>query len=307
MRVSIQVLNSLHVGWTQFRLDVPEDRIRCIVRSERGDLLSAVEEISQLLRLDYQPFCKCLNIPVIPGSTVKGNVRARIELSFRPRNGQVKSCFVEAGRIDEKQQWRHIGIWGKREKRIVPGRRGKKLAGQCHFDPQRDELQRVCLVCDLFGTTGLASLIRFSDFVGRGTELKEENFEFGLRLETAPANSVFCGKIYFFNLKPEELGLLLLGMGIESGVDGRPVLMGRLKYRDYNRIGQVKYRLDRLELSPLSKELTIEPRLSPGQGLEGEKLGVVATNLVKVAREKFGEELQPVDELEELKKITSRR
>jgi hypothetical protein len=307
MGVSIQVLNSLHVGWIQFRLDVPEDRIRSMVWNERGNLLGAVGTISELLRLDYQPFCKRLDAPVIPGSTVKGNVRARIELSFRPRNEQVRSCFVEAGKINEKQHWRHIGIWGKREERIVPSGRRKELAGQCRFDPRQNELQCVCLVCDLFGTTGLAGLIRFSDFMGRGAELKGEDFEFGLKLETAPVNSVFSGKIDFFNLKPEELGLLLLGMGIESGVDGKPVLMGRLKYRNHNRIGQVKYRLDWLELSPLSKKLTIEPRLSPGQGLEGEKLGILATNLVRVAREKFGEELQPVDEVGELKKISSRR
>jgi hypothetical protein len=280
--VSITTVTDLHVGWVQYRLGVREGETNAVLK-RTGDWARAVEELAKGLRPDYQPFCECGGMPTIPGATVKGNVRSRIELGFREKMGKVRSCFVEAGRGGS---WRHQAIWADviREQR----------PNQCKFDPRKG-INKVCLVCDLFGTTSLAGLVKFSDFVGRDVVLEDRNFDFNMKLKVAPKGSVFRGRIDFFNLGPEELGLLLLGMGMQDGAEGRPVLMGRLKYRHHDRIGQVRYRLDTIRLSELSKGLLLEA-VKPGEEVEGAK---VAGGLIECARSKY-EDFQVVDEVKKL-------
>ena len=280
--VSITALTDLHIGWVQFRLGVKEGEATAVLK-RTGDWRRAVEELAKGLKLDHQPFCECGGIPTIPGATAKGNVRSRIEFGFREKMGRVRSCFVAGG---GRGSWRHRAIWADviREQR----------PDQCKFDP-REGMDKVCLVCDLFGTTSLAGLVKFSDLVGRDTVLEDRNFDFNMKLKVAPKGSVFRGRIDFFNLRPEELGLLLLGMGMQDGAEGRPVLMGRLKYRHHDRIGQVRYRLDTIRLSELSKGLLLEA-VKPGEEVEGAK---VAGELIECARSKY-EDFQVVDEVKKL-------
>jgi hypothetical protein len=280
--VSITALKDLHIGWVQSRLGVKEGEATAML--ERiGDWTRTVEELAKGLKLDYQPFCECGGMPTIPGATVKGNVRSRIELGFRENMGRVRSCFVEAGR---EGSWRHRAIWADviREQR----------PNQCKFNP-REGMDKVCLVCDLFGTTSLAGLVKFSDFMGRDTVIQDRDFEFNMKLRVAPKGSVFRGRIDFFNLRPEELGLLLLGMGMQNGAEGKPVLMGRLKYRYHDRIGQVKYRLETIRLSELSKDALLGV-VRAGEEVEGAK---VAGELIRCARNAY-EDFQPIDEVERL-------
>jgi hypothetical protein len=84
-------------------------------------------------------------------------------------------------------------------------------------------------------------------------------------------------------------------MGMQDGAEGRPVLMGRLKYRHHDRIGQVRYRLDTIRLSELSKGLLLEA-VKPGEEVEGAK---VAGGLIECARSKY-EDFQVVDEVKKL-------
>jgi hypothetical protein len=282
--VSITALTDLHIGWVQFRLGVKEGEATALLK-RTGDWRRAVEELAKGLRLDYQPFCECGGIPTIPGATVKGNVRSRIELGFRETMGKVRSCFVAGG---GRGSWRHRAIWADviREQR----------PDQCKFDPR--ERMEVCLVCDLFGTTSLAGLVKFSDFVGRDVVLEDRNFDFNMKLKVAPKGSVFRGRIDFFNLRPEELGLLLLGMGMQDGAEGRPVLMGRLKYRHYDRIGQVRYRLEKIRLSELSKE-SLPGIVYPVREVEGSQ---IVGKLIDLARSHYGD-FQPVDEVKKLAEV----
>ncbi len=284
--VSIKAVTDLHVGWVQFRLGVSEEEVTAVLR-RTGDWIKAVNELARSLKLDYQPFCECGGVPTIPGATVKGNVRSRIELGFREKDGRVRSCFVEAG--GGRGSWRHQKIWEE----VIR----KQRPNQCEFKPQLG-IDKVCLICDLFGTTSLAGLVRFSDFAGPDVILAEEDFDFNIKLKVAPKNSIFRGRIDFFNLKPEELGLLLLGMGMEGGAEGRPVLMGRLKYRHYDRIGQVKYGLERVRLSEISKGHLFGV-VHPGEEVDGTK---VAGELINRARDVY-KDFQPVDEVKNLAEV----
>ncbi len=308
LEILIKVSKGLHVGsGKKTFLKIEEDKLKATVekygeRSER-----AIEALMFLgLTQDILPFCESGGRPVIPGSSVKGNVRARLELSFRGKGGKVRSCFVDAGR--GRRSWRHEGIWGERirEIRKVPVERDKKEERQCQFKPESRELNKVCLLCDLFGTTGLMGRLGFSDFIGDSVQLEDREFSYGMKLMVAPDESVFKGKVTFLNLQPEELGLLLLGMGLEKERTGRLVLMGRLKYREP--IGKIKYHVESLYLSPLSTPLNVgKITVQPGQSVNTPILDQLVFQLISLAKSKFGDEIEVIDEVKRLDQIQLRR
>ncbi|MDW8360483.1 MAG: RAMP superfamily CRISPR-associated protein [Candidatus Caldarchaeum sp.] len=225
--------------------------------------------------------------PVIPGSSVKGNVRARMELSFIPKEGRVRSCLSVGGGMPSFG--RHGKIWSKgleydRDFKCPP--RGRFM---------------VCLMCDIFGTKGLASLLEFSDFVGERVSLQPVSDGYGMKLMAAPPGSAFTGEISFRNLSESELGLVLFrGLAIGDDGVGKPVLLGRLKYRGKlggKVFGRVKYQLNSLKLSTLSQPL---PTLKPGETASGAKLQTVVKTLVDSAKSEFSGEYYLTDEVQPL-------
>ncbi|MDJ0274093.1 MAG: RAMP superfamily CRISPR-associated protein [Aigarchaeota archaeon] len=273
----------LHVGSGLERLEIPPaDRLKEELR--RYGWNAAVERLSREISRGFMEMVLVNGRPCVPGSSVKGNVRSRIELSIVARNGAVRSCYVRASPpqlASDRRAWRHRAIWGNEVLREDRGPPCDLTRGSS-----------VCLVCDLFGTAGLKGLIEFGDFVGEDVELEPVEGQFGLKLMAAKPGSQFIGNVSFTNLRPWELGLLLFGMGIRNGPVGEQVLLGRLKYVGAigNRpIGRVRYVLDAIELSQYSEPLF---DLKPGQVRSGESLSGVIVKLMEELRKEMGEELR---------------
>lgn len=283
LRVRIRSEGYLHVGTGLERLELPPaEQLEEELRRQGWD--RTVERLAQTVSRGFMEMTTVAGKPCVPASSVKGNVRSRIELSLIGRNGEVRSCFIRASPpqlAGGRRAWRHRAIWGDevlREDRGYP----------CDLT-RGDE---VCLVCNLFGTAGLKGLIEFSDFVGDNVVLEPVEGEFGIKLMAARPGSEFTGTVSFSNLRPWELGLLLFGMGIRNGPVGEQVLLGRLKYVGTiggRPIGRVRYVLDSVRLSPLSDPLH---EVRPGQEVSGEGLRRLVPWLLAEVRRELGEELR---------------
>ncbi|WP_288104685.1 RAMP superfamily CRISPR-associated protein, partial [Thermofilum sp.] len=83
----------LHVGSGLQRIVVDEEELRkrASGAKNRAELEKLVQELSGKIELDYAELVMVGGKPVIPGSSVKGNVRSRIELSLKPKNGKIRS------------------------------------------------------------------------------------------------------------------------------------------------------------------------------------------------------------------------
>lgn len=280
----------IHIGSSPILFTVNEGLLSKLIKSGKRDIKSMLQTV------DFKEVMQ-FNIsggkPIIPGSSVKGNIRSRLELSFRSKNGYVRSCFIRASPPlkheipKSKHGWRHFKIWGK----VLFEERGPP----CDLT----RMDRVCLICDLFGTAGLKSLIDFSDFVceSRAKDVLEElNLEYGMKLQAVKPNTKFNGRILFQNLKPAELGLLFFGMKI-----GKSVLLGRLKYRHKvsGRIfGRARYQIDAIEFLRESQGLEVRGlRIKGGDRVEGAELTKLVEELKLLANEEFKGEIIDVDEV----------
>lgn len=281
----------IHVGSSSsilFTLD--ESSLVKLIKGGKRDVKSLLQvtKFMEVMRFNVSD-----GRPVIPGSSIKGNIRSRIELSLRPRDGYVRSCFIRARPplihepLKGTSGWRHFRIWGE----VLFEERGPP----CDLT----RMDRVCLVCDLFGTAGLKSLIEFSDFVGEGYTkdvLEVLSLEHGMKLEAAKPGTKFNGRIVFQNLKPVELGLLFVGMKI-----GKSVLLGRLKYRHKvsgRAFGKAKYEIKAIELLGESQGLEVQGlRVRGGERIEGAELTKLIESLKSLANEEFKGEIVDVDEV----------
>jgi CRISPR/Cas system CSM-associated protein Csm3 (group 7 of RAMP superfamily) len=286
----------LHVGTgtLRFKIGLSEGEMWSLLKRfglERTAYLYSQEIVKGI---DFSQMPSSQDRPIIPGSTVKGNVRARLELSFRAIDGKVRVCFVRASKPESaalRKAWRHRKIWGD----VLRENRGPC----CDHTKGRP----VCLLCDVFGATGLAGLVSFEDFTDRDVVLEQIEGEYGIKLMAAPPGSEFIGSIHFTNLREEELGLLMLGMGLDGSKEGRPVLLGRLRYVGKiggKTIGRVRYSIRRLVLSPLSQPYQ---DLNPGSSAEGDILDQLVGSLSSKARDIFGRELDLVDEVKALESL----
>jgi len=297
------VSSYLHVGTGAPRLMIDEARLKQLSGSarSRNQLMKVVEELSQEIQLDYAYFASVKGAPVVPGGSLKGNVRARLELSLAPGEGCIRSCLIRASRGPLEPPppgghgWRHFRVWSEAL--------GFAREPACDYTEGQGE---VCLLCDLFGTAGLQGLVAFGDLVGERVQLKPIDLSTGERLLVAPPNSAFSGPATFANLRPWELGLLLYGMGLRDSRLGRPVLFGKMKYRrppGYV-FGVVRYEVDQLELAPFSQPLEVEGlSVRPGSRAEGKTLDGLIHALVGAARAKLDGELLDVDEVSRLEQL----
>jgi len=298
MHITLTSLQYLHVGSGE-ELKIEESKVCEISKKVREPNLVKSEIQRQIQYLSA--FSSVNDSLVIPGSTVKGNVRSRLELSFKSVNGKVDSCFLKASALKSEplegaHGWRHYRLWKDR----VAEDRGPPC------DYTRSE--PVCLICNLFGTNGLRGLVEFSDLTLEHDGREILDLPYNMRLEAARPGSVFKGFINFFNVTPGELGLILIGMGLIEKSRGRPVLLGRLKYRKEvggKKFGRVVYAVDSIELSRYSKPLHIDSSilLEPSQNVSGERLEKMVSQLTNYALRRYPG-LDIIDEVEALERTT---
>ncbi len=282
----------LHVGAGTLRLSMEKEYVeQLLTHAElRRDLERVVEDLESKISLDYSEFAGTREGPVIPGNSVKGNVRSRLELSFVPKGDFIRSCLIVSGSSPPGwEEHTHFKLWRSSL--------SFSREGPCSYTKG---LGGVCLLCDLFGTAGLQSLIQFSDFVGKNVNLHPINLPTGERFLAAPPGSTFTGKIVFRNLKAPELGLLLYGMGIRNSKLGKPVLLGRMKYRrdlPYT-FGIVRYSVDSLFIAPFSQQLEVNDlKIQPGRLISGVELDGLSSGLISLVQREFSNELVDVNEV----------
>lgn len=288
----------LHVGTGKEKFNVDVSKVKNLYAKMKSIDERFLRQVP-LIR-GYQEFASLASgIVILPGSSIKGNVRARLELSFHGFQGNVRSCFTKAGVIMEAPMgvtgWRHQKVWGSV---IFENRREK-----CDFT--KDD--NICLICDIFGTSGLKSLVNFSDFIGFNIKLEYLDLPYGIKVEAVPPNSAFSGVIDFMNLKDYELGLLLLGMRVIDGRVGRRAILGRFKYRSLmgdKKFGRVRFVIDEIKLSNFSSKLTVGPiHLNPEETATGEKLDKLCKSLAELSYGKFKDEIEIVEEVEKIDKL----
>jgi len=168
---------------------------------------------------------------VIPGSTIKGLVRSRLELSIRD------ACYVVSRRSNSSSRV-YKSIFKPAFKRSDK------------FDPP--ESIKVCVVCDLLGNSGLASRVSFSDFImtsGKVDYVKKLRGEY----EVVTKGSRFVGKVVYRSIKSEEeLGMLLYGFGFRQDGNSRTLLLGRFKFAD-SKFGRVRFVCKNLDLDTIKR------------------------------------------------------
>ena len=204
----------------------------------------------------------------IPGSSIKGIVRSRLELLSSPINDEVESCFRVVGSPPMlnppppgSQGWRHARIWWD-----APS---QDRISSC--DPLSTGDYSLCVICDIFGAPGVASRVFFGNAcTAEKVGIRTEVLDHGECLELIPPNTMFLGEFSFTNLKPEELGLVLIGMGARSDGNFTEILLGKSKYRLREistgtkvELGRVIFRLRRIELRDYSiSKYSVDPRLT---------------------------------------------
>jgi len=279
MSVAIVACSYIHVGSGKFFLRTYE------TNPSKPTFYELVDQLAEEISSEAKDFSRVGGLPTIPASSVKGNIRGRLELTFRAHEGRVRSCFSKASQYPPlATYWRHRRIWGD----VLNEDRSRA----CDLT----SMEKVCLICDLFGTTGLSSLINFEDFIGREVTPEEIKVN-GEKILAAPAGSEFEGTINFTNLKEEELGLLFIGMGLKDNVKGRQLLLGRLKYRGLvgsKLFGRIIYVVKALYLTNYSRK--IDGFDSKSFKNESE-LTPLIKNLTSTALQRFNKELKIVDEV----------
>jgi len=226
--------------------------------------------------------------PVIPGSTLKGAVRSRVEHLFSPFNGSIQACYsvsrirgmVRASRMNA----RHLKRYGYEE-----------YEGSIPERERCNPPDRVCVVCDMFGAMSLASKVNFTDAVMEDGNYGSKRIRFNSKEGVyilVEEGSTFTFTVSFTNLTWEQLGLLFMGMRLH---EGKPMLIGRFKYAarkvdgEQTAFGRVKISLLEAYTYTCGKSGIPEEEEKDIEGLIGEA--------VKKAKEKF--RLRELDEEED--------
>ncbi len=149
----------------------------------------------------------------IPGSSLKGVIRSRIEYKLMYKNNtNAYSCYIVDGYFRQPSS-KHLKFWNIN-------------------DQPREycEIPKICIVCDMFGNRNLASLTEFSDAVTYDNNPVERLPELGI--SAIKPNTTFVMDILCKNYDYLRLGLLFLGLELYSK---SPILIGMYKYK-YNGI-----------------------------------------------------------------------
>jgi len=162
--------------------------------------------------------------PIIPGSTLKGMIRFFLEHSFKPsnnNNNRINSCFIKQARPKRTKDVRNfLRIFGYFPSAVPERGRNRDSCNE----------NRACKVCDLFGTSSLASRVIISDAVAIDAHFEEVDLSAKWREEKrviAP-ESQFTFSVNINNGDIEDLVLLYIGMNLHNGGYH---LLGLNKYR----------------------------------------------------------------------------
>ena len=220
--------NFLHIGSGEYKLSYDEKALKAL-ETKVTDLKGLIEHLQgqpEILRAEYMDIVRYANKPCIPGSSIKGTVRARLELSFTAEKGVVYSCFHSADRLSYKNQpgWFHFKLW-------MPATQEQRNNNKvCNATAPYNKV-KVCATCNLLGAPGLASRIFFGNLEHVKGHLVRLELDRGEKIIAFAPGSVFQGDITFLGLRDEELGLLLVGLGANENGIFVPILMGKSKYR----------------------------------------------------------------------------
>jgi len=204
-----------------------------IERILKGESLTSFASLNSMFSRPAHLLSRVGDRVVIPGSTIKGMVRTRLELSIP------NACYiVDMQSRNYSQRYREI---------FKPDQRKRA-----------DRFPQVCPVCDLLGNTGLASRVEFSDFTlsGDWIDFVSSGSE---SYEVVKKGGKFSGRVTFKVKSPEELGMILWGFGIRSG-GNKVVLLGRFKFQD-RRFGRVKFTVKSLKVQGW-KPMTVQDSLN---------------------------------------------
>lgn len=210
-----------------FNADVIEREIVPLLKQER--------------RREGTGFLKYEGKAAIPGSSLKGAVRSRVEYKLKPfpfgNTLRSYSCYITQNPWAASPNTNHARFWGDDVVYTRPTCRPPN----------------VCVVCDLFGAPSLSSRVLFSDAVmerGSTTYLSD------LEREAAEPGSVFNAQILIINADLLDLGLIFSGTEV---LTGKNIIIGAFKYR-YNPkfgtkykgkyIGLLKFELDSYDILP---------------------------------------------------------
>jgi hypothetical protein len=235
----LTILKSVHVGKSEYSLFQTQEMLELKDKAHEGFealLASEITKKSQFSKITG--FVEVNEKPCIPGSTMKGLIRSRLELLSTPINYSVNACFSQVS-FSQTVSRCHQAIWSN----SIKDERG--------FPCDRNQNDNVCAVCDLFGAPGLSSRVTFSDLLGNPSDVEIKTLNDKTALEVFKANTVLSGKIIFKSLKTlSELGLILIGLGVCCKKDGKitsvRVLIGRHKYSNLD-MGEAKITLSGIE------------------------------------------------------------
>ncbi|MCD6514056.1 MAG: hypothetical protein J7L07_03955 [Candidatus Odinarchaeota archaeon] len=282
----------IHIGAGRTLVMVPKE-LDNIVKKERVTI-DDLRRISRQMRSDVEPTFKVNDKPIIPGSSLKGAIRSRVEYLFKSSPHDVPACFRVQSRQPitsriKRRFWRHFLIWG--EDVVSEVRQG--------CDPKRGD---VCVVCDLFGAPGLLSKVFFGNALPiNDVKLEVLTVRFGrgrlVKVEAIPPRSEFKFKMVVNGASLEQLGLLFLGMRVN---EGKPILIGKFKYREVEtnkgvfRFGRLILKIEKINAASFSRN-AIEK-----EGMNFENVQKFVEKCVVIAKNKFKGYMRNIDETREL-------
>lgn len=231
IRVRAENKSWLHIGTGSVKLEVSEntpkyiDKLMCEGKLTLNSLKSAIDRGVIVVGYDYYECTRYHGRVVIPGSSLKGVCRSRIELLHRADDrGYVGSCFIRAtAPVTQAPKkgvhgWRHYTIWGN-------------VLGEYRGPPCQvtDRVSSVCSTCDVLGTSGLASKVLFGNLISGNAETVKLTLDFNEKIEAVKPGAVFEGDITFTSCNLAEVGLVLIGLNLHD--PEKPILIGKSKYR----------------------------------------------------------------------------
>lgn len=258
---------------------------------------------------------------VIPGTSLKGAARSRLELFFKAHNGSVPSDFVKASPPPPRKAprgthgWRHQRIWPT----SLENRQGVCDASQAEYW----EDIRLCVTCNLFGAPGIRGRVFFGNLESSVKPIiatiivSRHGREVKASYEFIPKNTVLEGFLGLDGISLVELGLLSIALRLH---EDKPILIGRFKYAkrsvEYNGsrvaewMGRINVSARRLVVPRYAdntrrvlEEAGIVFREEDSIVVEGQELSKLVKLAFEKAREEYGQWFSNIDEIENLEKL----
>jgi len=264
----LEALSYIHVSSGRERVELlrsdlarPEN-LRAIEEAlMRGDT-HRLERLTEAVRIGYIDNVVYGGKVCVPGSTIKGLLRSRLELCPSQGGTSLSCLHTDAPPLIQppppgQHGWRHARIWWP----SVAEDRGPRC------DPIASGDYSLCIVCDLFGAPGVVGRVAPSNFCCEASCCEPRDLPYGERVYAIKPGSTLRGCIHFNSLTLEELGLLLIAMGITAqSTVGVEVLIGKHKYA-YRDMGRARFVLEKLVVparlvETLRSVASVEPRVS---------------------------------------------